>query len=207
MIGRERIRRSNRTFPMMQPIAKRFPAPALDKLPHDIRDRILAVQEKSGFVPNVFLTLAYRPDEFRAFFAYHDALMDKDGGLTKAEREMIVVATSSANQCHYCVVAHGAILRIRAKNPQIADQIAINYRKADITPRQRAMLDFAMRVSRAAEEVSEQDFTDVSRHGFSDDDIWDIAAIAAFFALSNRMANVTGMRPNDEFYMMGRLPK
>ena len=190
-----------------QPIAKRFPTPALDKLPDDIRDRILAVQEKSGFVPNVFLTLAYRPDEFRAFFAYHDALMDKDSGLTKAEREMIVVATSSANQCHYCVVAHGAILRIRAKNPQIADQIAINYRKADITPRQRAMLDFAMKVSRAAEEVSEQDFADIARHGFSDDDIWDIAAISAFFALSNRMANVTGMRPNDEFYMMGRLPK
>ena len=192
---------------MTQPVAKRFPTPALDKLPDDIRDRILAVQEKSGFVPNVFLTLAYRPDEFRAFFAYHDALMDKDSGLTKAEREMIVVATSSANQCHYCVVAHGAILRIRAKNPQIADQIAINYRKADITPRQRAMLDFAMKVSRAAEEISEQDFADVSRHGFSDDDIWDIAAISAFFALSNRMANVTGMRPNDEFYMMGRLPK
>ena len=192
---------------MPQPIAKRFPTPALNKLPDDIRDRILAVQEKSGFVPNVFLTLAYRPDEFRAFFAYHDALMDKDSGLTKAEREMIVVATSSANQCHYCVVAHGAILRIRAKNPQIADQIAINYRKADITPRQRAMLDFAMKVSRAAEEISEQDFADISRHGFSDDDIWDIAAISAFFALSNRMANVTGMRPNDEFYMMGRLPK
>ncbi|MEA2912033.1 MAG: hypothetical protein QOJ15_4114 [Bradyrhizobium sp.] len=192
---------------MTQPLAKRFPTPALDKLPDDIRDRILAVQEKSGFVPNVFLTLAYRPDEFRAFFAYHDALMDKDSGLTKAEREMIVVATSSANQCHYCVVAHGAILRIRAKNPQIADQIAINYRKADITPRQRAMLDFAMKVSRAAEEISEQDFADVSRHGFSDDDIWDIAAVSAFFALSNRMANVTGMRPNDEFYMMGRLPK
>jgi uncharacterized peroxidase-related enzyme len=192
---------------MTQPIAKRFPTPALDKLPDDIRDRILVVQEKSGFVPNVFLTLAYRPDEFRAFFAYHDALMDKDGGLTKAEREMIVVATSSANQCHYCVVAHGAILRIRAKNPQIADQIAINYRKSDITPRQRAMLDFAMKVSRAAEAISEQDFADISRHGFSDDDIWDIAAISAFFALSNRMANVTGMRPNDEFYMMGRLPK
>jgi uncharacterized peroxidase-related enzyme len=207
MIGRERICRSNRIFLMTQPIAKRFPTPALDKLPDDIRDRILAVQEKSGFVPNVFLTLAYRPDEFRAFFAYHDALMDKDSGLTKAEREMIVVATSSANQCHYCVVAHGAILRIRAKNPQIADQIAINYRNADITPRQRAMLDFAMRVSRAAEEISEQDFADISRHGFSDDDIWDIAAISAFFALSNRMANVTGMRPNDEFYMMGRLPK
>jgi uncharacterized peroxidase-related enzyme len=192
---------------MSQPLAKRFPTPALDQLPEDIRTRILAVQEKSGFVPNVFLTLAYRPDEFRAFFAYHDALMDKDGGLTKAEREMIVVATSSANQCHYCVVAHGAILRIRAKNPQIADQISINYRKADITPRQKAMLDFAMKVSRAAEEISEQDFADVARHGFSDDDIWDIAAISAFFALSNRMANVTGMRPNDEFYMMGRLPK
>ena len=192
---------------MTQPTPKRFPTPALDKLPADIRDRILAVQEKSGFVPNVFLTLAYRPDEFRAFFAYHDALMDKESGLTKAEREMIVVATSSANQCHYCVVAHGAILRIRAKNPQIADQIAINYRKADITPRQRAMLDFAMKVSRAAEEISEQDFADISRHGFSDDDIWDIAAVSAFFALSNRMANVTGMRPNDEFYMMGRLPK
>jgi uncharacterized peroxidase-related enzyme len=192
---------------MSQPIAKRFATPALDNLPEDIRARILAVQEKSGFVPNVFLTLAYRPDEFRAFFAYHDALMDKDGGLTKAEREMIVVATSSANQCHYCVVAHGAILRIRAKNPQIADQIAINYRKADITPRQRAMLDFAMKVSVEAAEISEQDFADIARHGFSDDDIWDIAAIAAFFALSNRMANVTGMRPNDEFYMMGRLPK
>ena len=207
MIGRERIRRSNRTVPMTQPTAKRFPTPALDKLPDDIRDRILAEQEKSGFVPNVFLTLAYRPDEFRAFFAYHDALMDKDGGLTKAEREMIVVATSSANQCHYCVVAHGAILRIRAKNPQIADQIAVNHRKADITPRQRAMLDFAMKVSTEAEKISEQDFGDIARHGFSDDDIWDIAAISAFFALSNRMANVTGMRPNDEFYMMGRLPK
>jgi uncharacterized peroxidase-related enzyme len=197
----------DRTFLMSQPTPKRFPTLALDRLPADIRDRILAVQEKSGFVPNVFLTLAYRPDEFRAFFAYHDALMDKDSGLTKAEREMIVVATSSANQCHYCVVAHGAILRIRAKNPQIADQIAINYRKADITPRQRAMLDFAMKVSRAAEEISEQDFADISRHGFSDDDIWDIAAISAFFALSNRMANVTAMRPNEEFYMMGRLPR
>src|ERR1700712_1270643 len=157
---------------MSQPLAKRFPTPALDQLPEDIRTRILAVQEKSGFVPNVFLTLAYRPDEFRAFFAYHDALMDKDGGLTKAEREMIVVATSSANQCHYCVVAHGAILRIRAKNPQIADQIAINYRKADITPRQKAMLDFAMKVSRAAETVSEADFADLADHGFTNDDIW-----------------------------------
>ena len=192
---------------MTQPIAKRFPTPPLDKLPEDIRSRILAVQEKSGFVPNVFLSLAYRPDEFRAFFAYHDTLMEKDSGLTKAEREMIVVATSSANQCHYCVIAHGAILRIRAKNPQIADQIAVNYRKADITPRQRAMLDFAMKVSQAANTVSEQDFAEVTSHGFSDDDIWDITAISAFFALSNRMANVTAMRPNDEFYMMGRLPK
>ena len=185
----------------------RFPVPAIQTLPEDIRARILAVQEKSGFVPSVFLTLAYRPDEFRAFFAYHDALMEKESGLTKAEREMIVVATSSANQCHYCVIAHGAILRIRAKNPLIADQIAVNYRKADITPRQRAMLDFAMKVSAEANKVSEADFADVARHGFSDDDIWDIAAIAAFFALSNRMANVISMRPNDEFYMMGRLPK
>jgi uncharacterized peroxidase-related enzyme len=192
---------------MTQPSAKRFPAPAIDTLPEDIRTRILAVQEKSGFVPNVFLTLARRPDEFRAFFAYHDALMDKEGGLTKAEREMIVVATSAANQCQYCVIAHGAILRIRAKNPLVADQIAVNYRKADITPRQRAMLDFAMKVSRAAEEISEADFAAVAAHGFSDDDIWDIAAIAGFFALSNRIANVTGMRANDEFYLMGRLPK
>jgi uncharacterized peroxidase-related enzyme len=192
---------------MTQPSAKRFPAPKIDSLPEDIRARILAVQEKSGFVPNVFLTLARRPDEFRAFFAYHDALMDKEGGLTKAEREMIVVATSAANQCQYCVIAHGAILRIRARNPLVADQIAVNYRKADITPRQRAMLDFAMKVSRAAEEISEADFAAVAAHGFSDDDIWDIAAIAGFFALSNRIANVTGMRANDEFYLMGRLPK
>jgi uncharacterized peroxidase-related enzyme len=191
----------------MTQTSKRFPAPAIDTLPEDIRTRLLAVQEKSGFVPNVFLTLAYRPDEFRAFFAYHDALMDKDGSLTRAEREMIVVATSSANQCQYCVIAHGAILRIRAKNPLIADQIAANYRKADITPRQRAMLDFAMKVSMEAQRVSEQDFADLASHGFSDDDAWDIAAISAFFALSNRMANVTAMRPNDEFYMMGRLPK
>jgi uncharacterized peroxidase-related enzyme len=191
---------------MMQPLANRFPTPPIGDLPEDIRRRLLAVQEKSGFVPNVFLTLAYRPDEFRAFFAYHDALMDKDGGLTKAEREMIVVATSSVNQCHYCVIAHGAILRIRAKNSQIADQIAVNYRKADITPRQRAMLDFAMKVSTEAHRISEQDFTDIASHGFNDDDVWDIAAISAFFALSNRMANFTAMRPNDEFYMMGRLP-
>ena len=185
----------------------RFPVPALKDLPADVRERILAVQEKSGFVPNVFLALAHRPDEFRAFFAYHDALMEKQGGLSKAEREMIVVATSGANDCQYCVVAHGAILRIRAKNPLVADQVAVNYRKADITPRQRAMLDFAMKVSAEAHRVSEQDFTAIAAHGFSDDDIWDIAAISAFFALSNRMANVTAMRPNDEFYMMGRLPK
>src|SRR6187397_161171 len=192
---------------MTQPVAKRFPTPSLDKLPEDIRARIVAVHEKAGFIPNVFLAWAYRPAEWRAFFAYHDALLDKDGGLTKAEREMIVVATSAANQCHYCVIAHGAILRIRAKNPQIADQIAVNYRKADITPRQRAMLDFAMKVSQAANTVSEADFAEIAGHGFSDDDIWDITAIAAFFALSNRLANVTAMRPNDEFYMLGRLPK
>src|SRR6266550_1526591 len=197
----------SRNSSMTQPIAKRFPVPAIDTLPEDIRTRLLAVQEKSGFVPNVFLTLAHRPDEFRAFFAYHDALMDKEGGLSKAEREMIVVATSSANQCQYCVIAHGAILRIRAKNPLIADQIAVNYRKADITARQRAMLDFAMKVSVDANRISEEDFATIAAHGFSDDDIWDIAAISAFFALSNRIANVTAMRPNDEFYLMGRLPK
>jgi uncharacterized peroxidase-related enzyme len=192
---------------MTKTAAQRFPAPALDTLPDDIRTRLLTVQEKSGFVPNVFLTLAYRPDEFRAFFAYHDALMEKDGGLTKAEREMIVVATSAANQCQYCVIAHGAILRIRAKNPLIADQVAVNYRKADITPRQRAMLDFAMKVSADAQRISDEDLAALAPHGFSDDDIWDIAAISAFFALSNRLANFTGMRPNDEFYLMGRLPK
>jgi len=192
---------------MTQPDISRFPVPAVKDLPDDIRTRLLGVQEKSGFIPNVFLTLAFRPDEFRAFFAYHDALMDKDGGLSKAEREMIVVATSSANQCQYCVIAHGAILRIRAKNPLIADQIAANYRKADITPRQRAMLDFAMKVSQEAQLVSDADFAALSEHGFSQDDIWDIAAISAFFALSNRMANITAMRPNDEFYLMGRLPK
>jgi uncharacterized peroxidase-related enzyme len=207
MFAGSRIASTTGNLAMSQPIARRFPIPAIAELPEDIRSRLLAVQEKSGFIPNVFLTLAYRPNEFRAFFAYHDALMERDSGLTKAEREMIVVATSSANQCHYCVIAHGAILRIRAKNPQIADQIAINYRKADVTPRQRAMLDFAMKVSAEAHRISEADFADIASHGFSDDDIWDIAAIAAFFALSNRMANVTSMRPNDEFYMMGRLPK
>lgn len=189
-----------------QPVS-RFPVPQLKDLPQDMRERILAVQDKAGFVPNVFLALAHRPGEFRAFFAYHDALMEKEGGLTKAEREMIVVATSGANQCHYCVVAHGAILRIRAKNPLVADQVAVNYRKADITPKQRAMLDFAMRVSRQAEEIAEQDFERLRLQGFSDEDIWDIAAISAFFALSNRMANFLDMRPNEEFYLMGRTPK
>src|SRR6202163_1990991 len=159
---------------MTKPLAKRFPTPAIDALPDDIRTRLLAVQEKSGFVPNVFLTFAYRPDEFRAFFAYHDALMERDSGLTKAEREMIVVATSSANQCHYCVIAHGAILRIRAKNPQIAGQIAVNCREADITARQGAMLAFAMKVRAEAHRITEADFTDIAAHGFSDDDVWDI---------------------------------
>jgi 4-carboxymuconolactone decarboxylase len=162
------------------------------------------VQEKSGFIPNVFLALAHRPDEFRAFFAYHDALMDKPGNLTKAEREMIVVATSSINQCQYCVIAHGAILRIRAKNPLIADQVAANYRKADITERQKAMLDFAVKVSQAAHLVGEADFDALKAHGFNDDDIWDISGISAFFGMSNRIANVTSMRPNAEFYALGR---
>jgi len=182
----------------------RFPVPEIKDLPEDIRTRILAVQEKSGFVPNVFLVLAHRPDEFRAFFAYHDALMEKKGNLTKAEREMIVVATSNANQCQYCVVAHGAILRIRAKNPLVADQVAINYRKADITPRQKVMLDFAMKVSAEAYAVGDDDFETLQRHGFDMADAWDIAGIAAFFGMSNRMANVTSMRPNDEFYSLGR---
>ena len=186
-----------------QPIS-RFPVPDLADMPEDIRTRLEAVQEKSGFIPNVFLVLAHRPDEFRAFFAYHDALMDKPGNLTKAEREMIVVATSNLNQCQYCVIAHGAILRIRAKDPLIADQVAINYRKADITPRQKAMLDFAVKVSQAAQEVGEADFDALKAEGFDQEDIWDIAGIAAFFGLSNRMANVTSMRPNAEFYTMAR---
>ncbi|WP_334041912.1 peroxidase-related enzyme [Burkholderia ambifaria] len=182
----------------------RFPVPALDDLPDDIRARIAAVQEKSGFIPNVFLTLAHRPDEFRAFMAYHDALMDKPGNLTKAEREMIVVATSAVNQCQYCVIAHGAILRIRAKDPLIADQVATNYRKADLTVRQKAMLDFAMKVSQSAHRVGEADFDTLKSHGFTEEDVWDIAAISAFFGMSNRIANVTNMRPNAEFYALGR---
>ena len=193
-------------LPMSQPIS-RFPVPELKSLPEDVRARIAAVQEKSGFVPNVFLVLAHRPEEFRAFFAYHDALMEKEGGLTKAQREMIVVATSAANHCQYCVVAHGAILRIRAKNPLVADQVAVNWRKADIPPRQRAMLEFSMKVALASHEVGDEDFAALEGAGFTREDAWDIAAIAAFFALSNRMANATSMRPNDEFYLMGRVPK
>ena len=189
------------------PPISRYPVPRLEEMPQDIRERILTVQEKSGFIPNVFLALARRPEEFRAFFAYHDVLMEKDSGLSKAEREMIVVATSGANNCHYCVVAHGAILRVRAKNPLIADQVAINHRKADITARQRAMLDFAMKVALDARNIADEDFDMLRERGFSDEDIWDIAAVAAFFALSNRMANFTNMRPNDEFYLLGRIPK
>ena len=192
---------------MSEKSISRFPVPELNNLPEDIRETILAVQEKSGFVPNVFLALANRPDEFRAFFAYHDALMEKEGGLTKGEREMIVVATSANNQCIYCVVAHGAILRIREKNPQLADQIATNYRKADITPRQKAMLNFALKVSKCSHEIYNADIDDMRELGFSNDDIWDIGAISALFALSNRMANLTSMRPNDEFYLLGRIPK
>ena len=191
---------------MNRPIS-RYPVPALDDLPEDVRNRILAVQEQTGFIPNIFLGLAHRPDEFRAFLAYHDALMEKESGLTKAEREMIVVATSNANQCQYCVVAHGAILRVRAKNPLIADQVAVNYRKADLTPRQKAMLDFALKVSSEAYTVGDLDFETLRAHGFTDDDIWDIGAIAGFFALSNRLANMMSLRPNDEFYLLGRVPK
>jgi len=182
----------------------RFPVPALSAMPEDIRTRIEEVQAKAGFIPNVFLALAHRPDEFRAFFAYHDALMEKQSGLTKAEREMIVVATSAANQCHYCVIAHGAILRVRAKNPLIADQVAVNYRKADITDRQKAMLDYALKVAREPWAAGEADIAALKQHGFSEDDVWDIGAIVAFFAMSNRIANVSAMRPNDEFYTLGR---
>ncbi len=186
-----------------QPIS-RFLLPDLAALPEDIRARMLKVQEKSGFIPNVFVALAHRPDEFRAFFAYHDALMEKDSGLSKAEREMIVVATSAANHCEYCVIAHGAILRIRAKNPLIADQVAINYRRADLTARQVAMLDFALKVSRRAHEVGDADRDALREHGFTDEDSWDIAAISAFFAMSNRIASFMELRPNEEFYTLGR---
>ncbi len=190
---------------MSAPIS-RYPVPELADLPEDVRATILAVQEKAGFVPNVFITLAHRPAEFRAFFAYHDALMLRDSGLTKAEREMIVVATSGVNHCLYCVVAHGAILRIYAKNPRIADQVGTDHRKAEITPRQRAMLDFAVKLARTPEAVTPADQDALRDHGFGDEDIWDIGAITAFFALSNRMAHLLEMRPNEEFYLLGRIP-
>ena len=191
---------------MSQPIS-RYPVPAIETLPDEVKQRVLEVQEKSGFVPNVFLALAHRPDEFRAFFAYHDALMLRPSGLSKGEKEMIVVATSGANRCLYCVVAHGAILRIYEKKPMLADQVAVNHRKADITPRQRAMLDFAMKVCLQSAEVGESDFEALKAHGFGDEDIWDIGAITALFGLSNRMANLVSMQPNPEFYLLGRVPK
>ena len=185
----------------------RFPVPELDAMPDDVRERILAVQEKAGFIPNVFTVLAHRPDEFRAFFAYHDALMEKEGGLSKAEREMIVVVTSAANDCQYCVVAHGALVRIYSKNPRLADQLAVNYRGAEINPRQRAMLDFALQVATQPGLIEETDFAPLRALGFSDEDIWDIGAIAAFFGMSNRLAALTGMWANHEFYLLGRVPK
>jgi uncharacterized peroxidase-related enzyme len=191
---------------MAAPIS-RYPVPDIAALPQDMRERILAVQEKAGFVPNVFLALAHRPDEFRAFFAYHDALMLKPSGLSKGEKEMIVVATSGANHCLYCVVAHGAILRIYEKNPRLADQVAVNYRKAEIMPRQKAMLAFAMKVCTDSAAVGDEDFDVLRVHGFTDEDIWDIGAITALFGLSNRMANLVSMQPNEEFYAMGRAPK
>jgi len=193
--------------PRPVPPISRFTVPALEGLAEDIRARILEVQEKAGFVPNVFLAYAHRPDEFRAFFAYHDALLLRESGLTKGDKEMIIVATSGANHCLYCVVAHGALLRIYEKNPLVADQVAVNPLKADITPRQRAMLDFAMKVTLESHRIADADFAALRAHGFSDDDAWDIAAIAALFSLSNRMANVSSMRPNDEFYLMGRVPR
>jgi len=192
----------------MTPVSPRYPMAELSSLPADIRDKILEVQEKAGFVPNVFLALARRPAEWRAFFAYHDALMLKEeGSLTKGEREMIVTVTSAANQCLYCVVAHGALLRIYEKKPMVADQVAVNWRKADISMRQKAMLEFAMKVCERSHEIDQADFPPLHANGFSDEDIWDIAAITAFFGLSNRMASFSGMQPNDEFYLMGRLPR
>jgi len=185
----------------------RYPVPRLDEMPADVRTRIAEVQAKAGFIPNVFLALAHRPDEFRAFFAYHDALMAKDGGLTKAEREMIVVATSAANQCHYCVIAHGALLRVYAKDPLIADRVAVNYRQAELPARQKAMLDFALKIALTPWQTDAADFATLRAVGLSDEDIWDIGAIAALFALSNRMAHLTDMRPNDEFFLLGRVPR
>src|SRR6476659_7341695 len=189
------------------PPVSRYPVPALADLPEDIRAQILAVQEKAGFVPNVFLAFAHRPAEFRAFFAYHDALLLRESGLSKGDKEMIIVATSGINRCLDCVVAHGALLRIYEKNPLVADQVAVNHRKADITPRQKAMLDFALKVAVRSQDVGDDDFAALRAHGFTDEDIWDIGAIAAFFALSNRMANLIAMRPNDEFFTMGRVPR
>ncbi len=186
------------------PDISRFPIPELGELPDDIREAIEAVQERAGFVPNIFLGLAHRPEEFRAFFAYHDAILERKGNLSKAEKEMIVVATSAANQCPYCVVAHGAILRIRAKDPHIADQVAVNYRSADLEPRGRAILDFALKVATRAEEIDESDYAALEAHGLDREDIWDVGAIASFFALSNRMAHLIDLRPNHEFYTMGR---
>jgi uncharacterized peroxidase-related enzyme len=186
--------------------ANRFPVPEIKDMPEDVRERVLAVQTKAGFVPNVFMALSQRPAEFRAFFAYHDALMEKNSGLTKAEREMIVVTTSGANQCQYCVIAHGAILRIRSKRPQIADEVAINYKKAALSARERAMLDLAMKVALESHAVSEADFQLASEAGFSNDEIWDICSIAAFFAMSNRLASAFGIPPNSEFFLMGRAP-
>ena len=191
---------------MSIPPSRRYSIPALAELPEDIRQRLLAVQEKAGFIPNVFVVLSRRPEEFRAFFAYHDALMEKESGLSKAEQEMIVVATSAANDCHYCVIAHGALVRIRSKNPRLADQLAVNYRSAEITPRQRVMLDFALTLAVDSARLEDADFEPLLTAGFSWEDIWDIGAITAFFALSNRLAALTGMRANDEFYLMGRLP-
>jgi uncharacterized peroxidase-related enzyme len=191
----------------MSATISRFKVPELAELAEDVRERILAVQEKAGFVPNVFLMLAHRPAEFRAFFDYHDALMEKDVGLSKAEREMIVVATSAAGQCLYCVIAHGAILRIRAKNPRLADQLATNHRKAEISPRQRAMLDFAIKLSTRGAEVDEADLAALRAHGFDEEAIWDIGAITAFFSMSNRLVHLAGTPPNEPFYLMGRVPK
>ncbi len=193
-------------MPTAHPVS-RYPVPPLADLPEDVRAKILEVQEKAGFVPNVFLAFAHRPDEFRAFFAYHDALLLRESGLTKGEKEMVIVATSGANRCLYCVVAHGAILRVYEKNPLVADQVAVNYLKADITPRQKAMLGFAMKVCTASDTVGDDDFAVLREHGFSDEDAWDIAGITALFGLSNRMANFTSMRPNDEFYLLGRVPR
>ncbi len=187
--------------------ADRYPVPELDELPDDIKAQVIEVAEKAGFVPNVFLGMAHRPDEFRAFFAYYDAVMERAGNLTKAEKEMIVVATSATNECLYCVVSHGAFLRIYSKEPLLGDQVAINYRKAPITARQKAMLDFATKVAQRSQDVTDSDFETLHAHAFDDEDIWDIGAITALFALSNRMANVTGMQPNDEFYTMGRSPR